>query len=146
MNNTSQRAVGQTKNVGFEVGARRTFPISVAEVWDFLFSEKGLKIWLGEIDPDNLDIGQVFQTEEGLEGRIRVIKLHSHIRLNWKTKEWENNSTLQIRLIPGRTKTTISFHQEELLDSEQRKQMREYWNRVLDQFSYEFKGGFVQTS
>lgn len=55
----------------------------------------------------------------------------SHTRLGWKTKSWSNMSTLQVRVIENKNKTTISIHQEKLLDSGQLHEMKIYWNKVM---------------
>ena len=41
--------LGKTKDVGFQFGIRKTISISTEKVWNFLFLEKGLKIWLGNL-------------------------------------------------------------------------------------------------
>jgi len=55
---------GQTKDVGFQFGIRKTFPVSTEKVWDFLFSEQGLKIWLGKLK-NELEIKKEYETENG---------------------------------------------------------------------------------
>ena len=40
-------------------------------------------------------------------------------------------STVQIRVIGNKEKTTIAIHQEKLLNSKQREEMKEYWNKVM---------------
>ena len=40
--------------------------------------------------------------------------------MSYNKPEWENSSTLQIRFIPLKNKTTISFHLEKIKDLEQR--------------------------
>jgi len=103
--------IGKTKDVGFQFGIRKTFTISTENVWGFLFSEKGLKIWLGKLN-NELEIKKEYETENGITGLVRVFKANSHIRLNWKAKTWENMSTVQIRVIGNKSKTTIAIHQE----------------------------------
>ena len=126
--------LGQTKDVGFQLGARKTFHVSKEVAWNFLFSNNGLKIWLGEIT-DELKVGETYKTKEGIEIFIRVFHPLSHIRLDWKKKEWNNMSRVQVRVFGNRSKTTISFHQEKLLDRGQREEMREYWNKVINKIS-----------
>lgn len=43
------KMIGQTKTVGFQVGIRRTFPISQEKAWELVTSEDGLKLWLGKV-------------------------------------------------------------------------------------------------
>jgi len=45
-------------------------------------------------------------------------------------------STVQIRVIRNQENTTIAVHQEKLLNSEQRKEMKEYWTKIM----HEIKG------
>jgi len=126
-----KKEIGKTKDVGFQFGIRKTFPISAEKAWDFMFGAKGLKIWLGELKGE-LEIKKGYETENGITGDVRVFKPNSHIRLTWKPKNWQNISTLQIRVIPNQNKTTIAIHQENLLDSAQRAEMKEYWNNVMN--------------
>lgn len=109
-----ENQVGKTKDVGFQFGIRKTFSVSTEKVWNLLFSENGLKIWLGKLK-SKLEIKKEYETENGTKGLIRVFKPNSHIRLNWKPKNWENMSTIQIRVIGNQEKTTVAIHQEKLL-------------------------------
>src|SRR3954451_16557099 len=101
------KIVGQTQDAGFQIGVRRTFAVPVETAWKFLFSEKGLTMWLGKISRENFELGKTYKTPE-TEGKVTVFKPNSHIRLTWKPKYWANSSALQIRVIPSREKTTIS--------------------------------------
>jgi hypothetical protein len=46
-------------------------------------------------------------------------------------------STVQIRVIENAGKTTIAIHQENLLNSEQRAKMKEYWNEIMNKIGAE---------
>ena len=129
------KKVGQTKDSGFQIGVRRTFPISLSTLWDFLFSDEGLKIWLGKISLSEFEANSSFHTVDGIEGVVRLYKPLSHIRLTWKKKGWKNFSSLQIRVIDNKGKSTVSFHQDKLLNSTQREEMKAYWDRVLGKIS-----------
>lgn len=125
-----EKPVGLTKDVGWQFGLRRTFPYSKEHLWDFMFSGKGLKIWLGELK-EELEVKTTYKTKDGIEGLVRVFKPYSHIRMNWKKKNWENISTVQVRIIGNHEKATISFHQEKLLNNNQREEMKLYWNKKM---------------
>ena len=71
------------------------------------------------------------KTKEGIEGKVTIFKPYSHIRLTWKPKNWTTFSSLQIRVIDSKGKSTISFHQDKLLDSQQRAEMKIYWSKVI---------------
>jgi len=126
------KVVGQTKDVGFQIGVRKTLDVPVETVWDFLFSEAGLSTWLGKISLENFETNKLYKTKEGIEGKVNVFKPGSHIRLTWKPEHWINTSALQMRLMPSKGKTTISFHQDQLLDSKQRDEMKKYWDEVIE--------------
>ena len=129
-----ENQVGKTKDVGFQFGIRKTIPVSTEKVWDFLFSENGLNIWLGKLNSE-LELKKEFETQNGITGLIRVFNTNSHIRLNWKPKIWENMSTVQIRVIGNEDKTTIAIHQEKLLNSEQRIEMKKYWTEIIEKLT-----------
>lgn len=136
-----EKITGQTKDNGFQFGLRKTFSQSLDNIWEFMFSKNGISIWLGELDAD-LELKKEFKTKNGISGLVRVFKDKSHIRLNWKKKNWANMSTLQIRIIGQKEKVTISFHQEKLLDANQRKEMKAYWNDVMNRISENVNNAF----
>jgi len=131
------KIVGQTKDAGFQIGVRKTFAVSVETAWNFLFSKSGLSIWLGNIDMDSFELNKPYKTKEGIEGKINVFKPNSHIRLSWKPEYWSNTSALQIRVINSKGKTTISFHQDKLLNSSQRDEMKRYWDKMMEKIENE---------
>lgn len=127
----TERIVGQTKSVGFQVGVRRTFPISQEKAWEMVASEEGLKLWLGDSININLQPGEKYVTNT-VEGEIRIVRPLQQLRLTWKKDSWEKPSTTQVRIIPkDSTKTTISFHQENLSDQYVREKMKQDWENVL---------------
>lgn len=42
-------------------------------MWEFLFSSKGLKIWLGELETE-FELKKEYRTENGIKGLVRVFK------------------------------------------------------------------------
>jgi uncharacterized protein YndB with AHSA1/START domain len=126
-----EKEIGRTKDVGYQFGVRKTFPIAPPVMWDFLFSTEGLVLWLGEVDGE-LEVKKEFSTPAGITGKVRVFKPYSHIRLNWRKNDWPNLSILQIRVIDNNGKATVSFHQEKLLDLQQRSVMKDHWGAVLE--------------
>lgn len=126
------KLVGQTKDVGFQIGVRRTYNAPFADAWSFMFSEQGLAVWLGRLTSGSLEKGQEYRTAKGTRGKIRVFTEGSHIRMSWQPRGWENESTLQIRVIPSGKKTVISFHQEKLTGPAQREEMKKHWEAVSE--------------
>lgn len=127
-----RKVVGQTASVGFQIGVRRTVPISPEQAWNEMMSIEGLSGWLGTVSSVTLEPKRTFQTEEGITGEFRIVKPSSQIRLTWKKPEWEKPSTLQIRFLSSDgVKTTVSFHQEHLRDQPVREEMKRRWEEVL---------------
>ncbi|MFC0215084.1 SRPBCC domain-containing protein [Paenibacillus chartarius] len=130
----TSKAVGQTASAGFQIGVRRTLPMTEEQAWSFLTSAEGLKLWLGEVSGFALQAGESFVSEEGISGEFRVVKPKQQLRLRWKPSGWAAPSTLQIRLLPASSgRTTISFHQEQLDGPETRERMKLHWEHVLDE-------------
>lgn len=127
----TERLIGQTKAVGFEIGVSKTIAVSQQEAWDFLFSEEGAAIWLGETNWSEFEENKTYRTTDGIEGLIKVFKPMSHIRLTWKLPDWKNFSTVQVRVIGTKKKTRISFHQEKLTGPEQRMEIKKRWDDVM---------------
>lgn len=122
-----EKQVGLTKDVGWQFGLRKAFACSQESLWDFMFSSKGLAIWLGELS-DELEVKKLYKTLDGIEGLVRVFIPYSHIRMDWKRIDGDNFSRLQVRVMGNENTATISFHHEKLLDKGQREEMKLYWN------------------
>ncbi len=119
---------GQTCSLGRTF---TTFSISVEQAWDFLTSEEGQRIWLGEACSFPLTEGATYTTPNGAKGVVRVINPKVNLRLTWQPQEWANASTIQIRTIPSGMNTVISFHQEGLPGAKERTSMRHRWQQVI---------------
>ncbi|MFD0586494.1 SRPBCC domain-containing protein [Paenibacillus sp. GCM10027627] len=127
------KEVGQTADAGFQVGVRRTLPLSQEQAWQLLTSAEGLKWWIGTAPNLEIREGETFTSAEGVSGQFRVVKPQLQLRLKWERSDWIKASTLQIRLISAvRGRTTISFHQDRLENPGTREQMKLYWEHVLD--------------
>lgn len=124
---------GKTKTQGWEFGLRRTFPISAEKAWEVLFTQPGLGYWLGEgVEPEKFQPGEAYTTKDGTTGDIRSYANGSMIRMTWRPVDWDFSSTLQVRVVPVKTGTTISFHHEKLETGDQREAMRLHWSAVMD--------------
>jgi uncharacterized protein YndB with AHSA1/START domain len=131
-----EKPVGLTKSAGFQIGVRRTLPITSEKAWELLFSQEGLKIWLGDLSSLPLQKGERYKTQQGVSGEIRVVRPKEQLRMTLQKKNWTYASTCQIRLIPKSTgKTTISFHQENLDSAAEREEMKLHWEEVLQSFT-----------
>lgn len=129
---SARRVVGKTQNTSFQIGVRRTFPISLEQAWKLIVSSEGIKLWLGDVEDFRLTKGQAYQTPDGAMGEVRVVNRCENIRLTWQLRDWQRASTIQVRVIPrGREKTVVSFHQEQLPGEVEREPMRQRWRKAL---------------
>lgn len=127
----NKRPVGRTRDVGFQIGVRRTFTLPLEEAWRLVLSENGLEIWLGAISNPDLAEGTQYQLPDGTRGEVRVFSPNSHLRLTWQPVDWPEPSTIQVRVIPRGHKTVLAFHQEHLPDSGVREARRRHFETAL---------------
>ncbi|HZO26779.1 MAG TPA: SRPBCC domain-containing protein [Chloroflexota bacterium] len=126
---STRRPVGQTAGSGFQIGVRKTLPFTPDEIWSAVLSPEGTGVWLG--GPVEIAEAMTYRLEDGTTGTIRVYTPGSHIRLTWQPAGWTQASVIQIRVIPAKTGTTLSFHREQLAGPAERAAMKERWDRVI---------------
>ena len=122
--------VGLTKDVGWNLGVRRTVAAPTEAVWDHLLGD-GLATWLGDA-PLPKEPGTTYETADGTTGQLRTRTEHRRLRLTWRPRGWEHDSTLQVTLIPAVRGTTIAFHQERLADADERRHLLRHWTGVVE--------------
>ncbi|TCO52605.1 SRPBCC family protein [Actinocrispum wychmicini] len=122
--------VGETKDVGFTIGVSRTLPYPVDVVWEFLLSPAGLSVWLG--DGVELAPKQPYRTTGGTVGEVRSLHEHDRVRLTWRPKDWDHDTTVQVAMRGDGAKTMLRFHQEWLADADERSRQRDHWKAVMD--------------
>ncbi len=125
------KVIGLTRDVGYQVGVRKTLPLTLEEGWRLVTSPAGIAQWLGEIVEGELDVGAKYLLASGVSGELRVLQRQSHLRLTWKPVSWRRASTIQVRVIPKGEKCTIAFHQEHLPDSAARDKRKRFFQAVL---------------
>ena len=125
------RSVGQTARSGFQIGVRKTLTFTPEEIWSALLSPEGTSVWLG--GPTEVVQGASYRLENGTSGTFTVYKPGSHVRLTWQPNGWERPSVVQVRVIPAKTGTTLSFHQERLAGPDERAAMKAHWDRAIAQ-------------
>lgn len=127
------RRIGLTRTAGYQVGARRSFPVRLEEAWRFLTSAEGVKLWLGHAPRGGLEPGKSFTLRDGARCAVRVFSPNHHLRITWHPPGWARSSTLQVRVIPQARGTTIAFHQEHLPSAQHRADRRRHFGQVLDE-------------
>ncbi len=129
---SAKRRTGETKNTGFQIGARRTFDITPERAWKVLTSRRGLALWLGQGSPPRIAKGERYRLRDGSEGEVRVASPGSHLRLTWRPRKWERPSTVQMRMVPNGERTVVAFHQEHLPGPTKREDRRSFYKAALE--------------
>lgn len=123
--------VGLTKDVGWEIGLRRTVDAPADRVWALVTSPEGLAAWLGEVA--ELKAGESYTLPDGTTGEVRVLEPGSHLRVTWRPKGWARASTIQLRVLRGAGgRGVIAFHQEHLPGSAEREARRAFFAEAAD--------------
>jgi len=104
--------VGQTADGWWEVGVRRTIPLDRTSAWTVL---RAL------LDAEDAVLGVRSETP----GHV--------LRARYQLAGWAEPSTLQLRVLPAATGTTLAVHHELLPDSKAREAMRQQWTSALEQ-------------
>ncbi len=123
--------VGHTVSQGWEVGVRRTFPISIDQAWEILFTQPVLGYWLDKKANLSFQEKDTYTTATGISILVTSVTPGKVIRMKWQTPDASNPSVLQIRVLAAKENTTISFHHEKLPNGASREKMKAYWEEVL---------------
>lgn len=127
----SENPVGKPKGQGWEIGVRRTLPVSHTKAWQMMIDALDIPWDDGQQAPV-YETYQTLETADKTRIEIRSYEAYNVIRMRWQPNDWDFASTLQIRVIPAKTGTTISVHQEWLQNAEQREKMRLHWTALLE--------------
>lgn len=127
----SSGSLGLTRDSGYQVGVRKTLPLTLEDGWQLVTSSAGIADWLGEIVEGEFEVGGDYLLENGVRGELRVLRQQSHLRLTWKPVSWRRASTIQVRVMPKGEKCTIAFHQEHLPNSAAREDRKVFFKAVL---------------
>jgi uncharacterized protein YndB with AHSA1/START domain len=123
---------GRTKDAGWEIGVSRTVPHPVEHVWRVLTSRVGLAIWLGAGAAPAPLRGAAYETDGGTTGEVRSWRPLDRIRLTWRPRDWDHETTVQVAVAARGEKTLVRFHQERMANARERERQRAHWQEVMD--------------
>ncbi len=127
-----KRVLGETKDAGYQIGVQTRLPVPADALWSFLFSQKGLSLWLNVSHALRPEPKCDYTTEDGIRGQIRTVDPGKKIRLTWQRADWPEPTTLQLYIFPASdTATSLRFHHEKLASQATRQEMKAHWQQVL---------------
>lgn len=124
---------GLTRDVGWEIGVSRTFPVPLDQAWDVVVDGPGLALWLGAGAVVPEQVGDPYRTDDGVEGELRSLRPRERLRLTWQPPGREGRpTTVQLVVVAAASGTSVRFHQEHLADADERERQRAHWRAALD--------------
>jgi activator of HSP90 ATPase len=123
------------KDLGFQVSVSKIFPIGTKAMWEFLLSDEGIAIWIGDISVGNFELQNRFITKSGTEGKLTIFVPDCHLRFKWKPKHWQKQSTVELRVTNRKGRASIVFHQTGFFEIEKREEMRTFWKYVIEKIN-----------
>ncbi|MDF2724109.1 MAG: Activator of Hsp90 ATPase 1 family protein [Paenibacillus sp.] len=134
--------VGVTKDAGVQIGVRKTIAVTKERAWNFLTSQAGVSLWIGDVQPIQWQVGYEFQSREGVSGKLTVVKPYQKLRLTWQRPSWDRPSRLQIYVLSNDSgSTTVAIHQEMLEDVYMREVMKRFWTQTIEQMKKQLEQG-----
>jgi uncharacterized protein YndB with AHSA1/START domain len=128
-----RREVGRTRGAGWEIGVSKTIDRPVEQVWAFITSPEGIKIWLGDGVTVLPEPGGGYETAAGVHGETRSFRELDRVRLTWQPPGWSHDTTLQLAVRSAREgRAMLVVHQERLADAAEREQQRRHWQGVIN--------------
>lgn len=128
----SERPVGLTQDVGWQIGVSRTFDIGPEAAWEYLVSPAGLGLWLGEGIAAPLKKTNRYTTTDGTSGEVRSFRPGERMRLTWHPAGRDEPATVQVTVRPSARGCSVRFHTEHLSNEQDREAMRRHWSGALD--------------
>ena len=125
------RTAGQTRDVGFQVGARRALAVAPARAWEFLVSPEGATTWLGDTGAAALAAGARLALANGGSAQITVFEPGSHLRMRWQPGGWPRDSIIEVRVIPSGKGDTVACDQEDMSGPAERGQSQQRLKETL---------------
>ncbi|WP_203904140.1 SRPBCC domain-containing protein [Virgisporangium aliadipatigenens] len=135
-------AVGQTKDVGWNIGVSKTLDHPLDRVWEFVVGP-GLPLWLGEgvaFGPDAAP-GDPYETADGTVGELRGFRPADRIRLTHLVRGADHETTVQVAMrAPAPGRTMLRFHEERMLDAAEREAQRVHWQAAMERVAAALDG------
>ncbi len=125
---------GRTLQGDLTLTVTKTMPVSARELWKYLNSEEGMKIWLRPLWPIKIKAGQSFETEDGYYGEIRTLKAPLRMRLKWCDPNWAKPTVAQLYIVPKPGNSCLCvFSHEKILETRNQERLRMRWRAAVEE-------------
>lgn len=127
-----RRVEGRNEKGEHALTATKSLAVAQKDVWTFLNSEDGLRLWLQPMSDFELKKDREFEREGGIFGKVRTVKAPLRARIAWQDSEAQKPSILQIYVVPRpKGKSILVFAHEKILKARERDDLRAHWKGVL---------------
>jgi hypothetical protein len=127
-----EKVIGLTKKHGFQISVSKTFTVFHEFMWDFVLSEEGIKLWLGDINMVDFELKTPFKTKTGTECELRSFKPGLYIKFNYKPENWTKLSKIEIRIDKRKGGfARFGVLHSHLISLTQRSAMKKHWDSVI---------------
>jgi uncharacterized protein YndB with AHSA1/START domain len=75
--------------------------------------------------------GARYETTDGTSGEVRSFHELNRVRLTWRPRRWDHDTTVQVAITPRGKGTRLRFHQEWLADADERARQRDHCRACL---------------
>ena len=127
-----KRIAGQNLKGLYTLTLTKTIPCTASQLWKFLISKDGVRVWLKPMTDLQIKVGNQFEIEGGIFGEVRTIKAGTRIRLNWINEDWPSKTVVQIHILARpRNKCMFVLSQESIASARIKMEMRDYWRSMI---------------
>lgn len=126
----------QTLKGTYTTTVTKSFTSTAKNIYLFLISEQGQNFWLKPMYPISFKAKQSFECEGEIFGEFRTITPNKKIRMTWVDSEWPHKSIVQINLyLKPKKKCMLVINHLDLPTLKAKKQMHEYWRKIVDEMA-----------
>ncbi len=130
---------GRNEKGEYSLTAGKTLPVDAKILWKYLFSPKGLQVWLKPLSGFKLAKGAMYETEGGVFGEVRTFKSPERLRLTWQESDADRSTVVQVYVKQRpHGKSAIWVQHEKIPNGREKARLREHWKQVLEDLIEQF--------
>lgn len=130
---TGIRSPQQTLKGTYTTTVTKSFNLNPQQLYSFVISPKGQKIWLHPLDPLSFKQKEPFECLGEIFGEVRIVKINKTLRLTWNCEDWPRKTHVQLNIYSkGKNKSMLVLNHTDLPSLKAKKQMHTHWRKAID--------------